>query len=401
MKSVDEHLADILSVVRPLDPLEVGLLDAHGCVLAQDVVASAPVPPYDVASVDGYAVRSGDVAGAPVALPVVGDVLAGTTSPLTVQQGLCVRIGAGALLPAGADAVVPSTWTDSGLAQVRIDRPAPAGHGVVLAGAEVTAGETVLSAGSHLGAAQIGLAAGIGQARLQVRPRPRVVVLASGNELVEPGAPLGPGQAYDSNTLSLTTACLEAGAIAYRVGIVPDDGRSLRDTLEDQLVRADLILLGAGVSAGSYDAIREVLGRLGQVAFQDVAMDPGALHGFGVIGPDATPVFGLPGDPLGAQVSFEAFVRPAIRRMLGVPHIARPMVSARAGADLTSPAGRRSFLRAWLEVKDGAYVVTPADARSKVSGLSRANALAVVPESVEQVATGSAVQVVMLERRGL
>ncbi|MCU1602866.1 MAG: molybdopterin molybdochelatase [Frankiales bacterium] len=401
MRSVDEHLAEILSVVQPLAPLEVGLLDAHGCVLAQDVVATAPVPPYGVASLDGYAVRSSDVAGAPVALPVVGDVLAGTPSPLSVQPGLCVRIGAGALLPSGADAVVPTSWTDSGIAQVRVDRPAPAAYGVVLAGAEVAAGETVVAAGSHLGAAQIGLAAGIGQARLQVRPRPRVVVLASGNELVEPGNPIGPGQAYDSNTMSMTTACLEAGAIAYRVGIVKDDGRSLRDTLEDQLVRADLILLSAGVSASSYDAIREVLGRLGKVAFQDVAMDPGALHGFGVIGPDATPVFGLPGDPLGAQVSFEAFVRPALRRMLGVPHIARPMVSARAGADLVSPAGRRSFVRAWLEVKDGAYVVTPVSSRGSVTGLSAANALAVVPESVEHVPAGAAVQVVMLERRGL
>ena len=401
MRSVDEHLAEILSVVHPLASLEVGLLDAHGCVLAEDVVSTAAVPPYHVAALDGYAVRTADVGQAPVLLPVVGDVLAGTASPLSVQPGLSVRIGAGALMPQGSDAVVPAAWTDRGVAQVRIDRAVTAGSGITLAGSEVAAGETVLEAGTHLGSAQIGLAAGIGRARLIVRPRPRVVVLSTGNELVEPGAPVGPGQHPDANSLALTTACLEAGAIAYRVGIVRDDNRSLLDTLEDQLVRADLLVVSAGVSSSSYDAVREVLSRLGKVAFQDVAMTPGTMHGFGTIGPDSTPVFGLPGDALGAQVSFEAFVRPALRRMLGVTHLARPLVSARAGGDLTSPQGRRSFVRAWLEVKDGAYVATPLAAASTLGGLSRANALAIVPEAVEHVATGSAVQVMMLERRGL
>lgn len=401
MRTVDEHLADILSIVHPLSSLEVGLLDAHGCVLAEDVVATTAVPPYHVAAVDGYAVRTPDVAGAPVALPVVGDVLAGTASPLSVQPGLTVRISAGALIPQGADAVVPAAWTDRGVAQVRVDRAVAPGSGISAAGTDVAAGETVLQAGTHLGSAQVGLAAGVGRSRLVVRPRPRVVVLSTGSELVEPGTPVGPGQHPDANSLALTTACIEAGAIAYRVGIVRDDNRSLLDTLEDQLVRADLLVLSAGTSLSSYDAVREVLSRLGKVAFQDVAMDPGSLHGFGTIGPDATPVFGLPGDAVGAQVSFEAFVRPALRRMLGVTQLNRPMVSARAAADLTSPAGRRSFVRAWLEVKDGAYVVTPVASTSVIAGLSRANALAVVPEPVEHVPAGTAVQVVMLERRGL
>jgi molybdopterin molybdotransferase len=401
VRSVDDHLAEILSVVQPLSSIEVGLLDAHGCVLAEDVVAAGPVPPYHAAAVDGYAIRTPDVAQAPVVLPVVGDVVAGTASPLSVQPGLSVRINAGALIPQGADAVVPTRWTDGGVAQVRIDRPVPPGHGISAAGADVAAGEVVLATGTHLGAPQIGLAAGVGRARLVVRPRPRVVVLSTGNELVEPGTPVGPGQHPDANSLALTTACLEAGAIAYRVGIVRDDTRSLLDTLEDQLVRADLLVLSAGVSAASYDAVREVLARLGKVAFQDVAMSPSTMHGFGTIGPDATPVFGLPGDAVGAQVSFEAFVRPALRRMLGVPHLTRPVVSARTSAELTSPAGRRSFVRAWLEVKDGAYVVTPVPSTSVVAGLSRANALAVVPELVEVVPAGTAVQVVVLERRGL
>jgi molybdopterin molybdotransferase len=402
VRTVDEHLADVLSTITPLAPLEVGLLDAHGCILAEDVVATTSLPAFDTAARDGYALRTADLANVPVVLPVVGDVHAGPASPLTVQPGLCVRIVAGALVPSGADAIVPFAWTDSGLAQVRIDQRAEPGGGIRRAGQDVAPGQTVLQQGSHLGSSQIGLAAAVGRARLVVRPKPRVVVLSTGAELVEAGAPLLAGQVHDSNSLALTTACIEAGAIAYRVGIVRDDGRALIDTLEDQLVRADLVVLSGGASMASYDLVREALSRIGSVAFHEVAMWPGAAHGFGVIGPDRTPVFGLPGDPVGAQVSFEAFVRPALRRMLGVAQIARPVVSARAGAAMTSPPGRRSFVRAVLEVKDGAYVVTPvaAEGQHLVAGLAGANALVLVPEAVEVVSAGDAVQVVMLERRG-
>jgi molybdopterin molybdotransferase len=402
MRGVDEHLAEVLSVVHPLAPLEVGLLDAHGCVLAEDVVATGPLPGFDNSAMDGYAVRADDLADAPVVLPVVGDVAAGPASPLRVQPGLCVRIMTGALLPHGADTVVPVEWTDGGIAQVRIDRRPERGAFIRRAGEDVTAGELVLKAGSHLGSAQIGLAAAVGRSRLVVRPRPRVVVVSTGSELVEPGTALQPGQLYDSNSITLTTACIEAGAIAYRVGIVPDDGKRLLDTLEDQLVRADVLVTSGGVSVGAYDVVKEVLSRIGTVGFHKVAMQPGMPQGFGTIGPDSTPVFGLPGNPVSALVSFEAFVRPALRRMLGVPHIARPVISALSTADLRSPAGKRSYLRVWLEVKDGAYVVSPVSGTGShlVAGLARANALAVIPEAVEQVAAGSPVQVMVLERRG-
>jgi molybdopterin molybdotransferase len=401
LRSVDEHLADILSVVQPLAPLEVGLLDAHGCVLAEDVVAPQPLPGFDNSAMDGYAVRAADLAHVPAVLPVVGDVPAGPASPLRVQPGLCVRIMTGALLPPGADAVVPVEWTDGGTTQVRIDRRPEVGAHVRRAGEDVTAGELVLRAGSHLGSAQIGLAAAVGRSRLLVRPRPRVVVLSTGTELVEPGGVLQPGQLYDSNSLALTTACVEAGAIAYRVGIVPDEGKKLLDTLEDQLVRADLLLTSGGVSVGAYDVVKEVLSRLGTVGFHRVAMQPGMPQGFGTIGPDSTPVFGLPGNPVSALVSFEVFVRPALRRMLGVPHITRPVISAITTGDLRSPRGKRSFLRVWLEVKDGAYVVSSVSGAGShlVAGLARANALAIVPEDVELVPAGTPVQVAMLERR--
>ena len=406
MITVAEHLARVLDVVQPLSPLQLGLLDAHGCVLTEDVVAPTPLPSFDNSSMDGYAVRAADVAGAtegaPVVLPVTGDVPAGPASPLRVQPGVCVRIMTGAMMPAGADAVVPLEWTDGGVAQVAISRAPNAGAHIRIAGEDVAEGETVLTAGTHLGAVQVGLAAAVGRSRVLCRPRPRVVVVSTGSELSEAGQPLTPGRIYDSNSLALTAAALEAGAIAYRVGIVPDDPRQLAATLEDQLVRADVLVTSGGVSVGAYDVVKEVLSRLGTVSFDKVAMQPGMPQGFGTIGPDETPVFGLPGNPVSALVSFEAFVRPALRKMLGATPIERPRVRAVTSKALTSPPGKRSFLRVSLEVKKGAYVVTPVSGPGShlLAGMSRATALAVVPEDVETVPAGESVEVLVLERRG-
>ncbi|MDT7550003.1 MAG: molybdopterin molybdotransferase [Actinomycetota bacterium] len=402
MKTVAEQLASILSVVQTLHPLELGLMDAHGCVLAEDVVAPAPLPGFDNSAMDGYAVRVADLETVPVTLPVVGDIAAGPASPLRVQPGLCVRIMTGAMMPAGADAVVPLEWTDGGVANVRIDRRPDSGAYVRRAGEDVSAGDVVLQTGTHLGAAQIGLAAAVGRSRLVVRPRPRVVVVSTGSELVEPGEPIGPGQIQDSNSPALTAAALEAGAIAYRVGIVPDDPRRLADTLEDQLVRADLLVTSGGVSVGAYDVVKDVLSRLGTVSFDKIAMQPGMPQGFGTIGPDRTPVFGLPGNPVSALVSFEMFVRPAIRTMLGAFPIERPRVQAITDVPLDSPPGKRSFLRVSLEVRDNAYRVRPVSGPGShlLAGMARANALAVVPEGVQRIEAGSPVEVLVLERRG-
>ena len=406
MISVEEHLARVLSVVRPLSPLDLGLLDAHGCVLTEDVVAAAALPGFDNSSQDGYAVRRDDVLGAspssPVVLPVTGDVAAGPASPLRVQPGVCVRIMTGAMMPAGADAVVPLEWTDGGISSVRITRVPDAGAYVRRVGEDVAAGETVLTAGTHLGAAQIGLAAAVGRARLTVRPRPRVVVVSTGSELVEAGQAMSPGRIADSNSPALTAAAIEAGAIAYRVGIVPDDPRTLASTLEDQLVRADVLVTSGGVSVGAYDVVKEVLSRLGTVQFDKVAMQPGMPQGFGTIGPDATPVFGLPGNPVSALVSFEAFVRPALRKMLGATPLERPRVRAVASTTLRAPAGKAAFLRVLLEVQKGAYVVTPVSGPGShlLAGMARANALAIVPVGVEEIGAGQPVDVLVLERRG-
>jgi molybdopterin molybdotransferase len=402
---VDAHLAAILDVIPPLGELELGLLDAHGCVLAEDVASPLPLPPFDNSAMDGYAVRTADLAGAgpdtPVRLPVVGDIAAGTSGMYTVQPGLCVRIMTGAPLPPGADAVVPVEWTDGAVNTVAIMRAPTVGAHIRRAGEDVNPGERVLAAGTHLGAPQIGLLAAVGRERVRVRPRPRVIVLSTGSELVEPGTAIAPGRIFDSNSYLLTGAVREAGGIAYRVGIVPDEPKLLLDTLEDQLIRADLVVTSGGVSVGAYDVVKEVLGQLGTVRFSKVAMQPGMPQGFGTIGPDSVPFFGLPGNPVSTFVSFEVFVRPAMRRMLGVEPLQRPQVRARLKAPVQSPPGKRSYLRGMLSVAEGSYVVEPVGGQGShlLADLAAANALIVLPEDVTQLAAGESALVSMLERR--
>jgi molybdopterin molybdotransferase len=405
MRSVDEHLAAVLTNLGPLPELEVNLLDAHGCVLAHDIVAQRSLPGFDNSSMDGYAVRFVDVATAtpetPVTLPVIGDIAAGSHGVYTVQSGLCVRIMTGAQVPVGADAIVPVEWTDGGIASVRINKaPTPDQH-IRHAGEDVEQGEVVLAAGSSLGAPQIGLLAALGRARVLVRPRPRVVIFSTGNELVDVGIEPGAAQLNESNSYTLAAAVREVGGIAYRIGILPDDPVHLLPLIEDQLVRADLVITTGGVSAGAYDTVKSVLSRLGTVEFVKVAMQPGMPQGFGVIGPDATPIFTLPGNPVSAYVSFEVFVRPAIRRMLGVAPLYRPLVRATLGSAVTSSQGKRSYLRGRMEVRDGVYTVEPVGGSGShlVADLALANAFIVVPEQVTEIPAGSTVSTMMLERR--
>jgi molybdopterin molybdotransferase len=405
VKRVEEHLEDVLRGIRPLDPLDVQLLDAHGCILAEDVVAAGDLPPFDNSAMDGYAVRLSDVASAtpqaPVALPVVGDIAAGSRSAYSIQPGFTARIMTGAPVPAGAEAIVPVEWTDGGVANVAVTRPPGPGQFVRRRGEDVRTGDVVLREGTRLGPTQIGLLAAVGRHRVTVRPRPRVVVVSTGTELVEPGDVVAPGQITESNSYVLTTAAKEAGALAFRVGIVPDDPRVLLDTIEDQLIRADLVVTSGGVSAGAYDVVKDVLSRLGGVAFDQVAMQPGMPQGFGTIGPESTPIMTLPGNPVSAYVSFEVFVRPVIRRMLGVSPLHRPAVRAVCTGALTSPLGKRQFARGWLDVEADRYVVRPVGGPGShlVGDLAKANCFIVVPEQVTEVPAGGTVTVMVLERR--
>jgi molybdopterin molybdotransferase len=424
--TVTGHLEDILATVRPLDPIELRLLDAQGCVLVEDVTVPLSLPPFDNSSMDGYAVRVADVAGAseeyPAVLTVVGDVAAGQGEQPYVGPGEAARIMTGAPLPPGAETVVPVEWTDGGLGrgpvsrmrahstspegasgQVAVHRVAGARAHVRDKGSDVKAGDRALSAGTVLGPPQIALLAAIGRATVRVRPRPRVVVVSTGSELIQPGTELGPGQIYDSNSFALTAAARDAGAIAYRVGAVTDDAETLRSTIEDQLVRADLVVTTGGVSVGAYDVVKEALQSVGGegeagsgVEFRELAMQPGKPQGFGSIGPDHTPLLALPGNPVSSYVSFELFVRPAIRALMGLADLHRPTVRARLEASraLTSPVGRRQFLRG--AYADGKVSPVGGAASHLVAALAQADALIVVAEDTESVEPGAEVDVVLL-----
>ncbi len=387
----------------PLSPLDHTLLDARGCVLAEDVTAPWPLPPFDNSAMDGYAVRVEDVKaasdGKPVVLRVVDDVPAGYRASVPVTEGTAIRIMTGAPMPEGAEAVIPVEWTDAGMPEVTIMRDVTFGAHVRSRGDDVSLGDVVATSGTVLGPREIALLAAVGRGRVSVHPAPRVVVLSTGSELVEPGTPLQPGLITDSNGYTIAAAIQEAGAIAYRVGPVPDDAPTLLSTLEDQLVRADMIVTTGGVSAGAYDTVKAVLSRLGTVEFNKVAMQPGMPQGHGFLGPEQTPIFTLPGNPVSAYVSFEVFVRPVLRRMLGHQRIYRPVVRAVLTETLMSPQGKRQFARGHLAVEEGRYVVRPAGGQGShmLGAMAQANCLVVVPEDVTEVKPGTALAVLRLD----
>jgi molybdopterin molybdotransferase len=401
MKTVDEHLADILAATKPLAPLEVALLEAVHGVLAEPVTAPVNLPPFDNSAMDGYAVLASDVAGAseaaPVTLSVVGDIAAGDPEAHGIRPGLCARIMTGAPVPAGSDAIVPVEWTDGGTAKVTIRRTAVAGHYIRRSGEDVTAGQTVLEAGTRLGAAQIGMLAAVGKARALVRPKPRVVVLSTGSELVEPGGSVGPGQIWDANGFALTAAATEAGGIGFRQGVIGDDTRRVLSGIEDQLGFADLVITSGGVSMGARDVVKEVLSGLGTMKFDQVAMRPGKPQGFGLLD-DHTPVFTLPGNPVSAFVSFQIFVRPALQALQGLPPSPLPTVAARLTEPVTSPSGLRHFLRGALTYHEDGYHVSPAEGQGshQIFSLASSNCLMVVGEDVTELAAGDPVDVMML-----
>jgi molybdopterin molybdotransferase len=299
----------------------------------------------------------------------------------------------GAPLPAGADVVVPVELTDGGTSGVEIREAPPAGSHLRAAGEDIAAGAVALSAGSPLGAAQLGLAAAVGCATVRVRRRPRVLVLSTGSELVAPGERLLPGQIYESNSALLVAAVAEAGGEARRLHFVPDDVGQFLATVRGELDSADLLLTSGGVSAGAYEVVKDALGGLGTVEFVKVAMQPGGPQGAGTV--DGVPVVTLPGNPVSSFVSFEVFVRPALRRALG--HLApdRLRTTATLTAPLQSPPGRRQFLRGFFEGGRVSQVGGPGS--HLVAHLGRANCLVVVPEDVIELPAGAEVDVVLIE----
>ncbi|MCB0916103.1 MAG: molybdopterin molybdotransferase MoeA [Actinobacteria bacterium] len=393
MRSVDDQLARVLDGVRPLNPIDMGLVDARGCILAEDVRAPWPLPPFDNSAMDGYAVAAAHLGeptqSAPLRLKVIDDIPAGTRPRATVGPGTAARIMTGAPMPYGADAVVPVELTDGGMPVVTLFGGARVGQHVRRAGDDVHSGATVLNAGTIMEARQTALAAAVGRSRVVIHPRPRVVVLTTGSELVEPGRQLGPGMINDVNGSALAVAAAELGAEAFWVGPVPDDAEVFRNALEDQLVRADLVITTGGVSVGAYDTVKKVLSSLGTVEFVRVAMQPGMPQGHGHIA--GVPIFNLPGNPVSAMVSFEVFVRPVLRRMLGFSDLVRPHVEATVTQEFDSPLGKRQFARGQLVHTAEGYLFHPAAVQQshQVAVLAHATGLAVVPEQVGHVVAGT------------
>jgi molybdopterin molybdotransferase len=398
MKSVDEHLAGILAAIRAIAPIDLGLLEAEGGVLTEDITATHPLPSFDNSAMDGYAVHAADIADAaqnPVTLPVVGEVVAGDTGAYAVTPGAAVRTTTGAQLPAGADAVVPVEWTDGGTTKVEVRQAAEPGHAIRHSGEDLRAGDQVLAAGTRIGPVQLGLLAAAGRSSVPVRPPTRVAVLSTGNELAEPGTPVTPGRIWESNSFMLAAAARQAGCIAYRRGAVRDDPRALMAAIEDQLMRADVLVTSGGVSmGGEHDVVKDTLSRLGSVEFAKVAMQPGMPQGFGMVGDDRTPIFTLPGNPVSAYVSFLLFVRPALRALQGLDPERPRTVQAMLTGPLRSPAGKRSFALAQLE----RAVVTPLAGQGshRLATMAAANALIVVPEEVTELAMGDEAEVMWL-----
>lgn len=397
MRSVAEHQRLVTEMIQARPTTKVPLIEALGLALADDVVAPLSLPVFDNSAMDGYAVRADDVAGAspqhPVMLPVVEDIPAGRTDVLTLKAGTAHRIMTGAPVPAGATAIVPVEATDGGVQSVEIRQPSKPGQHIRAAGEDVGAGTTVLRKGQLVTPAVLGLASALGLAGLPVIPLQRVLVMSTGSELVAPGKPLLPGQIYESNSIMLASAVREAGAVVVASPTAGDDVAQFSAVLDRYAGEADLIITSGGVSAGAYEVVKDAFGREGDqgVEFVKVAMQPGMPQGVGRVA--GTPIVTLPGNPVSALVSFEVFIRPALRRAMGLPDPDRPQRPAVLTESLTSPRGKRQFRRAILDHDAGTVISFGPPASHHLRWLASANGLLDIPEDVAEVAAGTQLQV--------
>lgn len=399
-------------------PVRVAIAEAQGLMCAEEVVTERPLPGFDQAAIDGYAVRSVDVLGVgdtdgsdgqvddgAVVLPVMATIEAGTRTPSRLQPRQAARVQTGAPLPTLADAVLPLRWTDGGQSRVRVLRGVRSGAYVRRTGDDVQPGDVAVRAGTIIGAAQVGLLAAVGRERVLVHPRPRLSVLAVGGELVDISRTPGNGQVYDVNSHALAAAARDAGAEVNRVGIV--DAKELRDVVEGQLNRAEIVVIAGAVGGAAAESVREVLSELGEMEVTRVAMHPGSVQGFGQLGREGVPTFLLPANPVSALVVFEVMVRPLIRLSLGKRQPMRRVVQARTLSPISSVPGRKGFLRGQLmrDQDTGEYLVqalggAPGASSHLLATLAEANCLVVVPTEAEQIRTGEIVDVAFLAQRG-
>ncbi len=401
---VEDYLERVLARIEPMPPFEHPLMDAIGLPVGEDVLAPLSLPVFDNSGMDGYAVAFKDVADAtperPLHLPVVGEIAAGQTQIFTLTPGTAVRIMTGAPVPEGCTAVVPFEWTEESGREVLVRRAPEEGQHIRYAGEEVKQGDLLMSRGEVIGTRHVGLLAALGLHRVPTAPRPRVVVMSTGSELVEPGRPLGRDSIYDSNSYLLAAAVRAHGAIAYRVKATSDDPATFSEALSDQLGSADLVVTSGGVSKGTHDVVKEVLSELGTVEFLEVAMQPGKPQGFGVVGEDGTPIFTLPGNPVSAYVSFEMFVVPALHKLTGRATVGRRLVTGTVTTAVRSMRGKQQLVRAEVALGAGGVQVTPVGGAGShlIAGLAKADALIVLAEGVTHVEQGDEVPVLLLDR---
>lgn len=399
MLTVEEARARILAHIRPLDAEEIPLTAALDRILAEDAVAHDETPPFVNSAMDGYALRIEDTRSAtaevPVALRLAGEIPAGSVYQGTVTAGEAVRILTGAPVPDGADAVLQQELTEVADGRVSLRQPVEIGANIRPAGGDIRPGMRLVPAGAQLGPAEIALLAAAGIHPVRVTRRPRVAILATGDELAPLGEGLRPGQIRETNSPYLIAAVLRAGAVPVPLGIARDNADEIRAKLESAR-NADLILTSGGVSVGDYDLVKQILAEQGNIDFWRVRMRPGKPLAFGLLG--ETPLLGLPGNPASAAVTFELFGRPAIRRMLGCARIERPLVRARLVGDTLARSDRRHFVRVRLSARDGVLEARQTGAQDShlISSLQGASAYLVIEEGTGAVTAGELVPALLL-----
>lgn len=424
MRSVEEQLALITAAAVTPEPVRIAISEALGLRCAEQVEGTQPIPGFDQAAIDGFAVRSVDIRHAlqrgnpedeeaepqdirPV-LPIVGEVTAGSHRPVRVQPRQAVRVHTGAPLPTLADAVIPLDWVGVHGRRMEPLRPVSPGQFVHKQGSDVQPGDVVVEQGAIIGAAQVGLLAAVGRSKVLVFPRPRLSVMSFGPELVDIDRQPGLGQVYDVNSYALAAAGREAGAQVHRIGIISGEPRRIQETVESQLLRSELVVICGAVGGEASDSLREVLGALGEVDISRVAMHPGSVMGFGQLGPDKVPTFLLPANPSAALVAFEVMVRPLIQLIRGQRQSGRRIVQARTIASIASAAHRRGFIRGQLmrdrETND--FLVDPLGAATDageplhlLGSHGQANCLIIIPAETTHVAPGHVVDVMFLANR--
>ncbi len=402
MISVEEAQETILSKIRPLGREKVQILEALGRVLAEDIHSPRSIPPWANSAMDGFAVRAEDVKSAtrdrPITLRIVEEIQAGFTARRAIGRGETIRIMTGAPIPEGADAVVLVEETErAGEAEVHVHLAAPLGEAIRIAGEDVKKGERVLQTNDRLTSAAVGMLANLGRAFVHVYQKPRVAILATGEELVDLDQELGIGQIYNSNSYAIASQVAEAGGVPVRLGIARDNAEDLERHFRDGL-NADLIVSSGGVSIGEFDLVKDALGGLGnEMHFWRVRMKPGKPLAFGTI--QGIPVFGLPGNPVSTMVCFELFVRPSLLKMQGRTRMFRSVVETTLLHPLRKTPERRHYVRAVISHDNGSWTARAVEAQGShiIHSMVRANALLVFPENKTDLPAGSQVEAILLE----